>query len=584
MTLNSKSFSLRTLRMSVYGVLVFAALCPMSSFTRAAELEVVESFWTSPARTTTPGADFTKVEVDRSDTYATLAVTLVNRSRQDITAIQASISLPTGVKQSSSIAEKPKSIHSGVVRFGDTFTLLFPLEFAKAFDNKSHRCPVSIEFHSVADTTSFTETVEAMLRKTGRTKLDVETVGNLQPGKTISVKAKVSNRGTAQAEALNLSFPIPPSNVNALPPAITISGQRSFEIPVLAPGQTVELNVSMYANPTAAGTLLALPARLDYTNALHQPATVSIPQAIGVFASSQQMLIDLLPVEKYLTAQPGMVSERSVQLVNLSDQDLANVLVAVTSRNESLKLLGQQRWLVERLPAGEKQLLKLTLYASKDLTERATSLNFSIQTEVDGQPQPVSENFNLGVYVDGTVNICVKDAAVTYIGGVPNLTGSLLNEGVGTARFSSLEILPSKGWKTQTSRPQYLGDVVEGSPQPFSFPLDATELPPEGETEVQFQLKYKNTLRDSLTTDLSAQVQHQIETPAQDEAPAPSFVELQSATIGWFVGGILLGLCFATLLALRRTSQLTRMLQEQKGKGRVSLDDALGAHSASGSK
>ena len=588
MALKSKSILLSTHRLcamnftNVYWMLLFAVLCQIGSVANAYELKVVESFWTSPERTTTLSPDFPKVEIDRSDTHATLAVTLVNRNRQDITAIQASIELPTGVMLSGNGDENRKSIHSGIVRFGDTFTLLFPLEFTEAFDGKQHPCPVVVEFQSVANATSSIETVEAILRTTGRTKLDVVTVGNLQPGKTTSVSLKVSNRGTADATALKLSFPIMELNVNTPPTAITVSGQRSFEIPVLAPDQTVELDVSMYASPSAAGAIHTLPARLDYNDALHQPKTVSIPQAIGVFASSQQTLIDILPAEKFLTAQPGMVSQQSVQLVNRSDQDLSNVWVAATVRHPSLRILGQQRWLVEQLPAGEKQLVELSLYAAKDLNERATSLNYSVQTELDGQP--FSENFDLGVYVDGTVNICIKDAAVTYIGGEPNLTGNLLNEGVGTAKFSSLEILPGKGWKMQRPGPLYLGDIVENSPQPFSFPLDATELPPEGESEVHFQLNYKNSLRDSLSSELSAKVQHKIETPTQDDAPPPSFFEMQPATIGWFAGGILLGLCFATLLALRRTSQLTQMLQEQKLQGRKSLDDALDSQSTTASE
>ena len=565
MELGFSTFSRRNCRLVIVLALSFVALChPCTA--QSQDLEAVETFWTSASKTAALGSAYPKVEVDGDDAQATLAVTLVNRTRQDITAIKATISLPAGVTQSNSTSKKPASIHPGVIRFGDTFTLLFPLKIAESFDNKSYRCPVVVSYNSVTSEENSTATVDAMLRTTGRTKLDVEPVGNLQPGKKTAVKIKVTNRGTAAAKAVELSFPSPSA-------ALTLAGQRSFDIPAIDPAQTIELNVSVYANPASAGIVQTLPAQLTYTNACGQQTIRAVPLAIGVFASSQQTLIDLRPAENYLTAQPGMISQQSIFLVNQSDQDLSKVLVATTVGLDSLRIMGQQKWLVESLPAGEKHEIKIMLYAAKDLKGRATSLNFMAESEVNGEP--LSENFNLGVFVDSNIDISLRDAAVSYIGGVPNLTGSLLNEGVGTAKFSSIEILPGDGWKPQQPGPQYLGDVVENSPQPFSFPLDAAALPPEGETKVRFQLNYKNALRESVSRELSAKVMHKVEASTSEDDSLAKKAELPTGTIAWFVGGILLGLGLATVFALRRTSQLTRILEEQKLEGRMSLDESL---------
>ena len=544
----------------------------------ARDLEVVETFWTDPAKNASPGVPLAKVEVDRADKHGTFVVVLSNRSRQDITAIRATISLPAGIKHRGGSASTPAAIYSGSVRLGDTFSLLFPLEIAESFDNKGYRCPMTIEYFSIAKNQSFTENVDCMLRMTGRTQIVVTANGSLQPGKIASVPIKIANRGTARAEALTLTFSAPADATGALPIALAPGSPNTLDVAALDPGQSIDVSAAFVANSSAAGRLHSLVASLKYNDACQQTVTVSYPLTIGVFARPLQPLVDLQSSGRYLTAQPSMVSELEVTVTNRSNQALKNVSIAATGPVESLKILGQPRWLLEELAAGASQSIKPIVYVSKELTERATTLSFTIQAEVDGLPYQQSSE--LGLFVEGTVSLRVQDAAIVSIGGTPNLTGNLLNDGSGTARFASLEIVPDDNWKAPLHEPLYLGDIVENSPQPFSLPLNAGSQTTD-KTKVQLRLTYKNVLRESQSLEVSTTLRHSVEEAKGSEDADTQATQLPSSVVGWFVGGIALGLCLAMLWRLRRTTQLTRLLHEQKLQGRKSLDQALDARTAS---
>jgi hypothetical protein len=534
----------------------------------------MDTFWTTETRTAVPGAPLEKVEVDPTDKRATIAVAIANRSRQDITAIRATMILPNEFKHRANNASLV-ALHSGIVRFGETFTLLFPLEFAEVLEEKDYLSKVTVEYVSASKNQSFTETIEATLRATGRTKIEVVANGNLHPGKSNTIPLKISNVGTARAEGMRLTFPSQPTGTpGSLPIAIAPTGKNEVEIAALEPGQSYEKAVSLYANQIAAGSLQTLNATVRYTNACRQEVVASIPINIGVFSHSAIDLVELRSPGKYLTAQPGMISELEVMVSNLSEQDLQKLSISTVSPFDSLKILGQQRWMLDQMLAGENATIKLTIYVSKDLTERATSIRFTLQSEVDGLPY--HQTMDLALYVDGLASLRVQEAAIVSVGGTPTLTGNLINEGVGTARFASLEIVPNEDWKEPLPEPLYVGDIMENSPQPFSLPLNAASVPPPGQRVVHLRVNYKNALRMPMSESLSASARYQIVEPKAGETPLDS-TSIQPVFFGWFVGGVAAGLCFAMLWRVRQTSQLAKLLREQKLQGRKSLDEGLDA-------
>src|SRR6185503_11565803 len=120
-----------------------------------------------------------------------------------------------------------------------------------------------------------------------------------------------------------------------------------------------------------------------------------------------------------------------------------------------------------------------------------------------------------------TVNI--NDLAVNYIGGNPNLVGNILNKGNTLALFTTIELLnPSStnnvdNQKMTTSStpmstddknnillpassfPQYLGDLEENSPLPFSIPLAMKNSSASGIYPVSLKVTYSDDLRNDYT-------------------------------------------------------------------------------------
>jgi hypothetical protein len=144
-----------------------------------------------------------------------------------------------------------------------------------------------------------------------------------------------------------------------------------------------------------------------------------------------------------------------------------------------------------------------------------------------------TDSINLGAYIEGQVRVTSYDISVNEIGGVPNLGGNLLNEGNTMAFFTRVQIVnpdlsdgvseyssdgiplsPSPSLEKQVSSQsqidgskrqlisnvppsQYLGDLTENSPLPFSIPINITKNMPEGTYPVSIKVSYKDNLRNA---------------------------------------------------------------------------------------
>ena len=145
----------------------------------------------------------------------------------------------------------------------------------------------------------------------------------------------------------------------------------------------------------------------------------------------------------------------------------------------------------------------------------ARPVSFVVTLQYISNGQSKTGSFSLGANIVGDIKISINDLAINYIGGVPNLAGSLLNQGNTQALFTTIELIqnpfssshlssnktvaasgighqpknvpssssPSTSLSTRPSStpstpvgslppPQYLGDLDADSPLPFSIPID----------------------------------------------------------------------------------------------------------------
>jgi hypothetical protein len=163
-----------------------------------------------------------------------------------------------------------------------------------------------------------------------------------------------------------------------------------------------------------------------------------------------------------------------------------------------------------------------------------------------------TDSINLGAYIEGQVRVTIYDVTVNEIGGVPNLGGNLLNEGNTMAFFTRVQIVnpnlsgdvpkypsekmlssppsplekqvsskaqmgKSKGQLISSVPPsQYLGDLTENSPLPFSIPINITKNTPGGAYPVSIKVSYQDNLRNAHELILNQTVNY--EPSVQDSA------------------------------------------------------------------
>ncbi|TWU06097.1 hypothetical protein [Stieleria varia] len=540
----------------------------------AADLEVVESFWTDSTQTQSSVAmDQGGVEVSTADTAATFAVNVINRRGEDITAIRATIGLPDGIICVKSHDSQATTVCPGITRAGEMFTLLFPVEITSSYLDKTFRCSLVIDYSAGSKRDTIRQTLTANLRMTGDTNLELTPINGLSPGSTSALKFRLSNRGTASATGIRLSLPgISGMNPSTQQPALSVLGQRSFKQVSLSPGQSVDWETSLYVNPFATGSLQSLDAEVRYTNACLRQKRIQTALGVSIFAAPNSMSLECSEPNAQLHASAGKISALAVEFCNRSGHELSDVSASVRSGNDALNVMGQRNWMFDRVDVDGIIPLTISVFAAKELMGRVSTLGVSFQFVVDGQPH--AEMIELSLYSEGEILVRLNDVEVGDIASVPHLTGNLLNEGVGTALFSTLEVIDTEG--NVIAESIYLGDLVENSPIPFSIPLGDSFSHMSGDRIVRLRLSYQDALRNPTTKLLQTTVSFTSRaetatatTDATDEPYGNAF------SIFCFVAGIGIGFLVAILLRRKHNAELQRVLEESKRRGDMSLDEAI---------
>jgi hypothetical protein len=178
---------------------------------------------------------------------------------------------------------------------------------------------------------------------------------------------------------------------------------------------------------------------------------------------------------------------------------------SLSSGTNSVKILGDSRWRVDYMAPLANFPMSTTVYAAEDVINTPTE--FEINADYIERGQSKTDSLNIGAYVDGQIRIRTYDLDINYVGDAPNLVGNLLNEGNTVALFTTIELVNpaveaessqsnlNKSLVTGPSQQQYLGDLSENSPLPFSIPLRIDSDLPSGDYPVSLNVTYSDNLR-----------------------------------------------------------------------------------------
>ncbi len=215
-----------------------------------------------------------------------------------------------------------------------------------------------------------------------------------------------------------------------------------------------------------------------------------------------------------LMLRAGMVESAKIIVSNNGKQELKNVVFSLKSESDSVKILGNTRWTLNSIEPFSESELSTQIFSSEEVISKPIS--FTLDAEYISGGKSKKDSLSIGAYVQGQITIRSYEVAIESIGGVLNLVGNLLNEGNTVALFTTIEIInnnnnelsPKLTSTTLQSRdlvkqlpleslpsPQYLGDLTENSPLPFSIPIDIKSNTENGKYMTNLKISYKDDLR-----------------------------------------------------------------------------------------
>src|SRR5215203_6755143 len=390
----------------------------------------------------------------------------------------------------------------------------------------------------------------------------------------------------------------------------TISLQTTtFNVGNIPAGGSVFVTPTVYPSYASGGTIQNLDLEISYNDAYGTKLTTDKSIGIVISPNPPESVLSISPVNTVTTSNLGNISsfdnednrygedsillkagkieEVTFSVSNNGDTILEDVVLSLDSSLDSVKILGESRWTFGSMDALSKQELSTQVFAAEDVI--ATPIEFTINAEYISGRQSKTDSLSIGAYVDGEIKIKAYDFAINDIGGTPNLVGNLLNQGNTIALFTTVEMINTGGANTSTSLPstttkqlprtlvndfppqQYLGDLSENSPLPFSIPLNIDKNPPGGAYPVGIRVTYSDTLRNTHEIILNGTVNYTPKTDSSTESGGfLGYGKLSSIVIPVV---IILAIIFILVIIIRRRKDGKRKTFNSKSEDLELFDD-----------
>ena len=531
----------------------------------------LDAFWTNRTSPPPTGEPLERVEVGPGDGVSVLAVTAVNRGFSEITAINGLLTLPSGFRAAGSGSSQVIATHNNIVPAGGVFTLFFQVDVSGNTSIREYTAPLKVEYSRTIETgTPRSSDLSVPFKVTGKTIVDASSQGGVAPGASGRVPIEITNIGSAPATGVMITVPgssgVNPTTQQA---ALVSLGQKTFELGVISPGESKSIAPTFYVANMQGESLQVVDLNVTYGNAYGERKVSIVPVGLVVLPEGATSPVSVAAVGGSSVITAGKIADLRVSLANNRDQALSDVVVSVSSLSESIRILGNSSWTVGDVDPRSSQELSTKVFAARDMIGRATTFTFTVQHLSEGHPE--IETIDLGTYVDGEISIRAYDIGVTYIGSRPNITGNLLNEGNVLSLFTTVELVSADNLVETLPPQQYLGDLNENSPLPFSIPIDVSQGVREGTYPVEIRVQYRDSLREPHVLDLTADVYFAPETPSTNE----SQVLVDASTVG-IAGGIaaMVGIGLVVMRTRSRT-KLKRKLQFSKQNGGQDIESVL---------
>jgi hypothetical protein len=339
--------------------------------------------------------------------------------------------------------------------------------------------------------------------------------------------------------------------------AVASVGVRTFNMGTIPADGSAEIATTVYPSTSAGGTLQSLDLQILYNDANGNRRSDPLSLGFRVLPNPPEGGLSVAPSSTHMrdqgriilastiTGSPdsnsagngssdhpselaiiaGRTQDVNFNITNNNRNPITDVVVTLVPRSESLEILGDSRWTLDELNAQSKAHFLTRVFASESLI--GSPVSFEVRVQYVSGDQIKSDSFSLGGNVIGEIKIDINDLSVRYIGDVPNLTGDLLNQGNTKALFTTIGMQRSPTQANQstlaptTYTPQYLGDLEDNSPLPFSIPLaigindgSNSRIIAPGNYPISLRITYSDELRNTHEVILNRTVSY---SPPQQE-------------------------------------------------------------------
>ena len=393
----------------------------------------------------------------------------------------------------------------------------------------------------------------------------------------------------------------------------TISLQTTtFDVGNIPAGGSAFVTPIVYPSYSSGGTIQNLDLELSYNDAYGTKTTTEKSVGIVIAPNPPESVLSISPVNTLTTSDPnnvngidngvnrdkndsillkaGKIEEVVFSVSNNGDISLNNVVLSLDSTLDSVKILGDSRWTFSSMNASSKEELSTRVFAAEDVI--STPVEFTIDAEYISGGQSKTDSLNIGAYVDGEIRIKAYDLAINDIGGTPNLVGNLLNQGNTIALFTTVEMINAGQSNASTSSAspdtkqvprhlvnefppqQYLGDLSENSPLPFSIPLNINKDATGGAYPVSIRVTYSDTLRNTHELVLNGTVNY---TPKSTNSSSGSGGFLGSSELSNTIVPLVIALAIISIIVIfiRRRQSRNRKTISRNGRDPEFFDDTF---------
>jgi hypothetical protein len=510
----------------------------------------LEAYWTEDSiSTSTSTTNNSKKEIGPGEGTSTLAIVFVNRGRTDITGVTGYLTLPPGFRaiEGENNVTSPNiavASYDSIIKAGDTFTMYFTMDVLPQAKVGPYTGDLTLSYSKILEIGQISASMMIPFRLTGKVILDTTLLNqNLTAGSPNPLQILIKNDGTANATGaigtvVGVSGGTTTSNstsdgrsVNGS--ATTTVDSETFNIGNIPAGNSVLITPIIYPDYSSGATIQTLDLEIAYNNAYgirtdsdysigmivapNPPESVlSINPGIMSTTSSNQSYVandnknNVSETEDETNENPiqltaGRLENLRFSITNNGSLPLTDIVFSLSSGTNSVKILGDSRWRVDYMAPLANFPMSTTVYAAEDVINTPTE--FEINADYIERGQSKTDTLNIGAYVDGQIRIRTYDLDINYVGDAPNLVGNLLNEGNTVALFTTIELVNpaveaessqsnlNKSLVTGPSQQQYLGDLSENSPLPFSIPLSIDSDLPSGDYPVSLNVTYSDNLR-----------------------------------------------------------------------------------------